>query len=262
MATATQLRTPGLDPEITYDIVLDHSDLLLALDSRPRSLNELSALVGEPLGDVAERLAELMAAGLVVEAGGGGYQARAEVFELTCQEALLDFLRDQVLPAVGPALAGDRSGDALLQETTGTLGEGGVAELEQGALARFWAALEGLDRAPRSGGRSRVTLVLCGSTSTAPEEVLGSGPRALWRLEQASKERAAERAGRPGDAQALLYHVRLSLEDPGWLGALRAVDDLLGALRRTGGPGRPFGLTVAALREPAQGAGGVVEVRR
>ncbi len=248
MAAALPTQTPGLDPEITYDVVLDHADLLLALDNRPRGLNELAARLGEPLEEVAERLAELMGVGLVAEAAGG-YKAKAGVFELTCQEALLDFLRDQVLPAVGPALAESSSADALLRDVEGTLDAGGLGALEQGPLAKFWKALETLESAQRSTRRARVTFVLCGSTTTPPSEVVGAGPRALWRLEQASKERAAERAGRATDARALLYHVRLSLEASVWPRALCAVDELLAALRRSGGPGRAFGLTVAGLRE-------------
>ncbi len=239
----------ALSAELVYDLVLDHSELLMALDGRPRRLPELAALLGESPDALVERLAELLAAGLV-EDTGAGYRCPQASYELSCQEALLDFLRDQVLPALGQAI--DPTGrDALLVEAEGQLGPAGLAGFEAGALASFWNQLEVLQRRHDGERRWQLDLILAGSPSRPPAQLAGPGPRALWRVERSSQERAAERAAQVEAPASMLYQVRLTLHEDAKAGVLAAAHELLGALR-AGRLGPPLGLTVAGRLKPTR----------
>lgn len=231
-------------PEVAYDLVLDHQALIMALDRRTRSLTELAATLGETQEQVAERLAELLAAGLVVDRSGG-FAARTATYELLRQESGVDFLRDQVLPSLAPVLVGGEP-EALLLEAEGRLGGSGVPGLETELLAGFGETLGRIQE--QSVGRERrgATLLLYGTTSEPPGELGSPAERAIWRLRTASRQRDEERAlGTP--PRSLIYQYRVLLDELGWRRTREATDLLVAALERSEGTTR-FGITMAGLR--------------
>lgn len=252
------VRAPAatVHPEVAYDLVLDHQALVMALDRhRPRSIGELAAAMGEPLASVAERLAELLAAGLV-EDTGSGFVACGQTYELLRQEAGIDFLRDQVLPALTPLLVGDEP-DGVLREVSGNIGPAGVPGLEQGLLAQFGETLASIQEPGAGQERWVATLLLFGTTSEPPRELGTAGERAIWRLQTASRERDEERA-RAAAPRSLIYQYRVLLDDAGWRRTLAAADSLISSMEASKGT-TYFGITLAGLRRGARVA---KEVRR
>jgi len=240
-------RPQPLEDEIAYDLVLDHAPLVMALDRHPRSLEELAAQVGESPAAVCERLAELLAAGLV-EAQGSGYCACSATYALLRQEAGLDFLRDQVLPSLTPVLAGGTP-DGVLRETKGLLDATGIGGLEQGAVARFGEALGRLPAPAPGEPRYLATVLVYGTVTPPPAGLTTPRERALWRLDEAARQRDEERALKR-EARSLIYQLRTLVDERGWQKTQRLIDELLLGIERGSGT-TFFGLTLACLRKRA-----------
>ncbi len=243
-----------LDPEVVYDLLLDHGDILALLGDEPTTVEDLESTLHEPSTSLAERLGELESAGLV-ERVEGGFKSVRRVYEIERQEAMLDFLRELVLPAVSRAMVSPGE-HALLREVATSLGPRDIEGLDEGPMARFWEELERLDESATQ--RLPVTLIVAGTGTLPPADLTEPGERAMWCLERASRERAAHRISGLDAGPALVYHVTMAIDPGAWRDLVLAVDRLLRDLADHT-DGEPFFMTLAAT--VGQSPRGLQEVR-
>lgn len=176
-----------IESEFAYDLLQDHTELVLALLERPMPRREVIELLGNETS-----LKRLLKHGLISLEGETIY-AVAEAYTQARQEGMMTFLERYILPSLNAGLAtqagGDIQGMANVWTVPLRLSDSQLESVRADNINDFFSGLLEASDLPAQGPLSRLSVMVIG-TSSQVDASLPEDDAILAQLKAASIQRS------------------------------------------------------------------------
>lgn len=169
--------------EIAADLVVDHLDVILALQNSPLTKSDVVTRLGSEA-----TFNRLVRHGLLVEENHL-CRAVSDVYQQARQEGMMSFLSRCVLPAITASIESDAHVPTQLATRYLHLSDSQIRGLRAGWVTDFFSELTAISEEPQQGPTAQLKFVVVGTSDVLPE-TLPQDEAVLIHLQRASVQRA------------------------------------------------------------------------